>query len=223
MKKMLILLIAGAILLSGCTGPKTAKIGDNISVDYTGRLEDGKVFDTTIESVGIENNLNKSEYKPLNMTLGKTRLIKGFEEGIVGMKEGQSKTLNIPPDKAYGPYEPGLVQASPIIINESINTTIPKIFEISLSQFEGTFGKGHKVGESINYPKTNINVTVLNMSNMVSLSYDLTEGFKIVSEGAPWNETVTKIDDKNITLRHDVALNSTIQLPGVPWNSTVIN
>jgi PBP1b-binding outer membrane lipoprotein LpoB len=57
MKKALILLLAAAILFSGCVGQKTVKTGDKISVDYIGSLPDGKVFDTSIYSVARENNL----------------------------------------------------------------------------------------------------------------------------------------------------------------------
>lgn len=64
--------------------------GDTISVDYTGRLEDGKVFDS---SEGRE---------PLIFTVGSGMLIKGFEKAAIGMKHGESKTVTIPPEEGYG-------------------------------------------------------------------------------------------------------------------------
>ena len=67
------------------------KSGDTIAVDYTGKLEDGEVFDT-------------SEGKtPLTFTVGAGMLIKGFDEAVVGMKKGESKTVTIPPEMGYGP------------------------------------------------------------------------------------------------------------------------
>ncbi len=222
MKKFLILIIAGAILFSGCVGQKTAKLGDNVSVDYVGSLENGTVFDTSIQSVALANNITRAEYKPIKFTVGKSSLIKGFDEGIIGMNVGQSRTLRLTPDKAYGPINPDLIQVIPIVYNESANVTFPRVFEIPKNQFEGIFGPGHKTGDSVMYPGRNFNLTILNIADNVSLSYNLSVGYEIVSEGAPWNETVIKIDEKNITIRHDVKKNSTIQFPGATWNTTVI-
>ncbi len=74
-----------------------AKIGDTVRVHYTGRLEDGTVFDSSLGS------------EPLQFTIGDGRLIEGFEESVIGMNVGESKTVNIPPEKAYGPYHDELV------------------------------------------------------------------------------------------------------------------
>jgi FKBP-type peptidyl-prolyl cis-trans isomerase 2 len=74
-----------------------AKPGDTVTVHYTGRLEDGTVFDS-------------SEGKdPLEFTIGEGQIIPGFEQGVLGMEPGQSKTVNIPAEDAYGPYDPELV------------------------------------------------------------------------------------------------------------------
>lgn len=67
------------------------KSGDTIAVDYTGKLEDGEVFDS-------------SEGKqPLTFTVGAGMLIKGFDTAVVGMKKGESKTVTILPEEGYGP------------------------------------------------------------------------------------------------------------------------
>lgn len=94
------ILLLGAILISGCNAEQDAaqaKNGDIVQVDYTGTLENGTVFDT---SVGGE---------PLNFTLGEGKMIPGFEQAILGMKVGESKTVTIPADEAYGPYRDDLV------------------------------------------------------------------------------------------------------------------
>lgn len=71
---------------------RTAEEGDTVQVHYTGTLEDGTVFDS---SVGRE---------PLQFTLGAGQMIPGFEQGVLGMKLGESKRVTIPPEQAYGPY-----------------------------------------------------------------------------------------------------------------------
>lgn len=74
-----------------------AKAGDNVKVHYTGKLDDGTVFDSSVER------------EPLQFSLGSGNVIPGFEEAIVGMAPGESKTTQIPPDQAYGPTREELV------------------------------------------------------------------------------------------------------------------
>lgn len=71
--------------------------GDTVSIHYTGRLDDGTVFDTS------------EERDPLEFTLGDGRVIPGFEEAVSGMEPGETKTATIPADDAYGPRREDLV------------------------------------------------------------------------------------------------------------------
>jgi len=64
--------------------------GNHVSVNYTGKLTDGKVFDS---SIGRE---------PLEFDVGAGQMIKGFDDGVIGMKIGETKTITIPPEQAYG-------------------------------------------------------------------------------------------------------------------------
>jgi peptidylprolyl isomerase len=68
-----------------------AKTQDKVSVHYTGTLDDGTVFDSSVER------------EPLTFTLGEGQIIPGFEEAVVGMETGQKRTVRIPADQAYGP------------------------------------------------------------------------------------------------------------------------
>jgi len=69
----------------------SAKKGDFVHVHYTGKLNDGKVFDTS------------QERDPLTFQLGKGQVIPGFDRAIEGMAVGETKTEVIPSDQAYGP------------------------------------------------------------------------------------------------------------------------
>ncbi len=69
-----------------------AKNGDTVKVHYTGTLQDGSVFDSS------------REREPLEFTLGSGQLIPGFEEAVIGMSIGDSKTITIAADDAYGQY-----------------------------------------------------------------------------------------------------------------------
>jgi len=71
-----------------------AKCGDTVKVHFTGRLENDEVFDTSKDD------------QPFIFTIGTVKVIPGFEKGIVGMEVGETKTVIIPPEEAYGPrYE----------------------------------------------------------------------------------------------------------------------
>lgn len=74
-----------------------AKQGDTVKVHYTGKFEDGTVFDTSIDR------------DPLLFTIGSGQILQGFEEAVVGMNSGESKTATIPADKAYGPHHKEMV------------------------------------------------------------------------------------------------------------------
>ncbi len=86
------------MLVTGCSSVVLAKTGDTVKVHYTGTLEDGTVFDTSVER------------EPLEFTLGQGQLIPGFEQAVIGMRVGESKTINIPADQAYGPHRDDLIQ-----------------------------------------------------------------------------------------------------------------
>ena len=74
------------------------KINSKVSVHYTGKLTTGEVFDTS------------REREPLSFTVGSGQLIKGFENGVLGMKVNETKTVNIPADEGYGAVRKELIQ-----------------------------------------------------------------------------------------------------------------
>ena len=67
------------------------KLGDTVTVNYVGKLQDGKVFDSTYD-----------RKKTLSFTVGKDNIIKGWDLGVLGMKVGEKRRLTIPPESAYG-------------------------------------------------------------------------------------------------------------------------
>jgi peptidylprolyl isomerase len=69
-----------------------AKSGDTVAVHYTGKLDDGTVFDSSEGGT------------PLEFAIGSGNVIPGFEQAVIGMSPGDTKTTTIPSDDAYGPY-----------------------------------------------------------------------------------------------------------------------
>lgn len=74
------------------TGDRVVKNGDTISVLYTGKLMDGTVFDASSKNGGT----------PFGFTVGKGNVIKGWDQGLLGAKVGEKRTLTIPSELGYG-------------------------------------------------------------------------------------------------------------------------
>ena len=79
-----------------------ARNGDKVKVHYTGKLEDGTVFDSSVDR------------EPLELTLGEGMVIAGFEKAVVGMNPGESKNIRIPADKVFGQYREEMV----VVVNQ---------------------------------------------------------------------------------------------------------
>ena len=74
-----------------------AKNGNQVKVHYHGRLDDGTTFDSS------------EGRSPLQFEVGAGQVIKGFDDGVLGMKEGDKKTIHIPVHEAYGEKSPDMV------------------------------------------------------------------------------------------------------------------
>lgn len=78
-----------------------AKIGDTVQVHYKGTLDDGTVFDSS------------EGRQPLQFTLGQSQVIPGFEQGLIGMEPGQSRTIRVASEQGYGPRQDDRVLTVP--------------------------------------------------------------------------------------------------------------
>ena len=133
---------------------KTAEHGDTVKVHYTGTLEDGTVFDSSVGQT------------PLEFTIGEKQVLQGFEEGVLGLSIGGSNTIHIPAKEAYGLRQENLIGTfSRGQLPESITPEIgmklqmqsPEgdVFLISVIEIEGddiTFDANHELaGEDLNF------------------------------------------------------------------------
>ena len=108
MKKSIALL--ALIFFSGCiTGnavidERTVQTGDTLNVNYTGTLVNGTVFDSG----------------SFSFTVGSGQVIVGFDTGVLGMKQGETRIVTIPPAKAYGEYSSVPLTAPFDVVNSSV-------------------------------------------------------------------------------------------------------
>lgn len=113
MKKICLLLILSIIAFSsGCADNGQSEIvekGDNISVNYVGKYDNGTVFDTSLLDVAKEAELYDANstrtYEPLSFVVGAGQMISGFDNGVLNMTIDEKKTLKLSPDEAYGEYK----------------------------------------------------------------------------------------------------------------------
>jgi peptidylprolyl isomerase/FKBP-type peptidyl-prolyl cis-trans isomerase FkpA len=91
------------------TTGEVAKTGDTVAMNYTGRLENGTVFDSNVDP-------KFGHVQPFEFTLGAGQVIPGWDKGIVGMKVGEEKTLTISPQDGYGSKDYGPIPANSTLI-----------------------------------------------------------------------------------------------------------
>lgn len=92
-------LMATSGLIAGCEGdPQVAEVGDTVSVHYVGTLDDGTEFDSS-----------RKRGETLSFVVGSGQMITGFDNAVVGMKVGETKTVTLLPEEAYGEYDEELL------------------------------------------------------------------------------------------------------------------
>ena len=74
-----------------------AKTGDKVKVHFEGYLEDGTVFGSSMDD------------EPFEFAIGEKNMLPGFENAVIGMQKGDTKTITLPPEEAYGPHKKELV------------------------------------------------------------------------------------------------------------------
>lgn len=110
----------------------TAKTGDKVKIEYTGTLDDGTIFDSSAD-----------HGNPLEFEVGSGQVIKGFDDAILGMNEGEEKQFSIEPVDAYGEHDPTLVQKVPREIFPQDAELVPGLL------FEAGLPTGEKVPATI--------------------------------------------------------------------------
>jgi FKBP-type peptidyl-prolyl cis-trans isomerase 2 len=187
--------------------------GDEVTVDYTGRFlgaggELGPVFDTSEPEVARNESIPKSQsfrmrptYDDLTFTVGSGKMIKGFEEAVIGKKEGESFTVTIPPEDGYGEANPGLIQ------NIDSTQTIPLRETLQRDDFMKIYpAVGLETTDSFIHPFWRWDVHIVSYDpQTVTIWHEPV--YNKEYQAFPWNTTVTDVStQKNtITLQHDIS------------------
>src|SRR5690554_6421106 len=103
---------------------EVAKKGNRVKVHYTGKLQDGTIFDTSVER------------EPLEVTIGDGNMIKGFDKAVEGMEKGATVIANIPPSEAYGERKADMmVEVPKAEVPPNINPVVGQ--QLSIQQTNG--------------------------------------------------------------------------------------
>lgn len=154
------------------TGKTVVSSGDTVSVDYIGRLDDGTIFDSSLEEFAkqMKNYTPGRTFEPLEFTVGAGQMIPGFDAWVVGMELGEKKTLVIAPADAYGELKEQEVDAkylqdvfSEVVPRENfkdiVTQTVPK-------SALGESGTDLTVGKVIEAGSTKAKVTAIEGDNV---------------------------------------------------------
>ncbi len=112
------ILLIPFLLLLGCIDMGTVltvQNNDTVSVNYVGSLQNGQVFDTSLQSEAQKAGLpQRPSYEPLEFKVGAGQMIPGFDKAVVGMKKGEEKTVTINPEDAYGAIRQEMIISLPL-------------------------------------------------------------------------------------------------------------
>jgi peptidylprolyl isomerase len=131
-----------------------ARLGDTVKIDYVGMLDDGTVFESTVDKL------------PLQFTLGSGEVIPGFDAAVVGMSPGEWKTCRIPTEKAFGPPQAEMV----VVVDRShvpdrVSLKIGDAVEVSNEYGQAVVAKVARISGSdlaldLNHPLAGQDLTV---------------------------------------------------------------
>ena len=124
----------------------TVKSGSKVKVEYIGKLADGTVFDESGKGT------------PIDFVVGEKKLIAGFENGVIGMKAGETRTVNIPKAEGYGEWDTTLLRKFP-------KTSLP-------ADFQAVKGMS-------------IKLNLINGNSVPAVIYDINDEFIVVDLNHP--------------------------------------
>ncbi|MEM5802000.1 MAG: FKBP-type peptidyl-prolyl cis-trans isomerase [Candidatus Aenigmatarchaeota archaeon] len=133
------------------------KTGDFIYIDYVGRVKDtGEIFDLTIEEVARKEGVFNPniKYKPVPIVVDAGFVIKGLDEALKEMKVGEKKTIEIPPEKAFGERDENLIRLIPLSLFKEKNIDSTPGSYVMINNIRGRIisNDGGRVKVDFNHP-----------------------------------------------------------------------
>lgn len=192
------------------TASKIVELKDTVRISYIGSFEDGRVFDTSIESVANDNATFpkalsftwRASYSDFSFTVGKTDCsdgstdcaIIGMSDAVLGLQEGMSTTTTIPPDEGYGAKDERLITA------KSVTEQLPVREVMNVTTFQARFSAVPEDGSVIKDPVWGWLSRVHYAGGLVVVenSPEVTKTYPLYIDqihGGTWSVFVQSIDD----------------------------
>ncbi|MGM0405001.1 MAG: FKBP-type peptidyl-prolyl cis-trans isomerase [Thermoplasmatota archaeon] len=186
--------------------------GDTVTVHYVGWLEDERIYDSRrvfdssrdVDQDTILTYADRERGEPFQFTVDSEEVIDGWVDNVVGMKEGQTKTFTVPPEKAYPAWSEDL------IFEVDRYETLPVYEEVTIETFERRYGETPDENLVVNdrfwsWDKivTSIEGDIVTLMN----DPDVGENYSTyIDDSSEWNTEVLSIDSTEdiIEVRHDV-------------------
>lgn len=177
--------------------PLRAENGDTLRVDYVGHFpETDRVFDTSQASVASDNATWpkafsfswRTSWTALSVVLGERQVVKGFEDGLLGLTEGEAKTITVPPALGYGLGDPSKIFVKPLI------EYVPAVEIMNQSAFTTRYRTTPTSGQIVLDPFWGWTATVTVAGDIVTVTNNPTLGQTVRPYGA-WDARVLCIDD----------------------------
>lgn len=202
--------------------------GDTVQVHYTGWLEDERIynerriFDTSREKIPGSTTITFNERErgdPFKFTVGEEEVIRAWDEEVKGMEEGESKTFEAPPKKAYDS------RSEDLVLNVSKTETVPVYEEMTLSEFSEIYGFNPSPGVSIQDKFWRWDQTVMDVNgDDVSLRNEpqVERSYRTYKQdGEGWSSKVTSIDSSANEGEGEIKVRHTVE-EGITVNSDLI-
>lgn len=172
---------------------ETAQSGDIVKILYVLKLEDGTIVDTNNASLAEQAGLKNYAHGPSSIILGKSGKVKGFDEAIIGMREGDKKTAVIEPSETPIRTVASRIQEFPRTIEYAVVEKIP------VAKFRERFGVEPVVGSSVYEKDMPWQYKVVGLDNKkVVLRILADKGDVVVLPGTSWNSTITFVGNTSM-------------------------
>ncbi len=180
--------------------PDAVHPGELITINFELSIpeEDGKIIDTNNGELARKSGLKTFTDGKLQMIVGKSGKVKGFDNALIGLKVGETKELIIPPS------EPKTIYTIDKTREFARNQQVPKKQVFSKANFEKLFGKNHKVNDIVTNAKFPWKYQVINISKSnvgAQAIVDVNQEF--VLPGLQWKSRVLNVDDYSFMVRHN--------------------
>ena len=171
--------------------------GDQVEVSYIGTFADTNlVFDTSERGVAEDNASYpkagsfgwRARWDPLTFLVGDGQMIRGFDEGVRGLAEGETRTIVVSPGDGYGAMDPSLIVVRPLLEPVPVRSTM------NVSAFNETYGFFPVSGINVTDPVWGWDALVSVAGNVVTVTNAPVPGESIRPYGA-WDAEVVSIDD----------------------------